>query len=99
MKEYYEKLTISELFEEIISMVFHLDECGYKNPDLDLAKEIFENRLKELGVWNNNHDELVKLTNYHIEDGDDYEGLFVYGRFKEIWVKKSELEKFDLWKK
>lgn len=56
-KELFEKLKISELFDEIIGMHNNLgDQWGCDEPkELELAKEIFEKRLKDLGVWDNAH--------------------------------------------
>lgn len=38
---------------------------------------------------------LVKLTNVYLEDGDLHNGIETEGRYKEVWVTKEELNEIQ----
>lgn len=88
-----EAIRLSNMLQCYVSFEFNEITCTAE-PEMSLFNAIDQfYRLQKNKTQKETNQDLIKLTNQHLEDGDEFEGYDGGGRYKEVWVKREEFEK------
>ena len=95
MKTIFEKIKSIQVEK---SNFEHIAKTGNINGTLlsEITRIINEDRAEQLrlnGVAVSLPSDMMKLSEVYTDDCDDVDGYYVAGRFKEVWVYKTDFDK------